>query len=97
MSAQNEPSVHKDSHSREKLLKALYLILFYIIGYVVWILTVAISVFQFFYSIFLKNPNQNLLNFGKSLNQYLYEITRFISFNTDTKPYPFSPWPNSDK
>ena len=97
MSTQNEPRPQTDSHTREKLLKALYLILFYFIGYVVWILTVAISVFQFFYSIFLKHPNQNLLDFGKSLNQYLYEIVRFISFNTDTKPYPFSPWPSSDK
>lgn len=97
MSAQNEPSVQKYSQIKEKLLKALCLILFYFIGYVVCILTVAISIFQFFYSVFLKNPNQNLLDFGKKLNLYLYDIVRFISFNTDTKPYPFSPWPNNDK
>ncbi len=95
MSAQNKPHLQNDSHPKEKLLKALYLILFYFIGYATWILTVAISIFQFFYSILLKNPNQNLLDFGKNLNQYLYEITRFISLNTETKPYPFSPWPNN--
>jgi hypothetical protein len=97
MSAQKEPSVPKYPHTRAKLLEALCFILFYFIGYIVWILTVAISIFQFLYGIFLKNPNKNLLDFGKNLNLYLYEIVRFISFNTDTKPYPFSPWPNSDK
>ena len=97
MSTQNERATKPDSHTKEKLLKALYLVLFYFIGYVVWILTVAISIFQFFYDFFLKNPNKNLLDFTKSLTRYLYEIVRFTSYNTETKPYPFSPWPTSDK
>jgi hypothetical protein len=97
MSTQNAPSFHVNPHIKEKLLKALCLILFYFIGYIVCILTAAISVFQFFYDIFLKNPNKHLLDFSKNLNLYLYEIVRFISFNTDTKPYPFAPWPHSDQ
>lgn len=97
MSAQNEPTPKADSHVREKLLKALYLVLFYFVGYIAWVLTVVISIFQFFYELFLKDHNKNLLDFSKSMNTYLYEIVRFLSFNTETKPYPFSPWPHSDK
>jgi hypothetical protein len=97
MSTLNAPTPQTDSHVKEKWLKALCLILFYFIGYVVWILTVAISIFQFFYAVFLKSPNKNLLDFGKHLNLYLYEITGFISFGSNTKPYPFAPWPNSEQ
>ncbi len=96
MSAQNEPT-KPDSHTREKLLKALYLILFYFVGYVVWVLTVVISIFQFFYELIMNSPNKNLLDFGKNLNAYMYQIVRFMSFNTEDKPYPFSPWPHSDQ
>ncbi len=96
MSTQNAPRFQFEE-LKEKLLQALYLILFYFIGYVACILTAAISVFQFFYGIFLKSPNKNLLDFSKNLNLYLYELLRFISFNTDTKPYPFSAWPHSDQ
>lgn len=96
MSAQNEPT-KPDSHVREKLLKALYLVLFYFVGYVVWVLTVIISIFQFFYELFMDSPNKNILDFGKNLNAYMYQIVRFISFNSEEKPYPFSPWPHSDQ
>jgi Domain of unknown function (DUF4389) len=92
--AQNEPTTEKSSHIQDKLINALYFILFYFIGYIVWLLTVAISIFQFFYDLILKGPNQHLLKFGNSLNRYLYDIVRFISFGTETKPFPFSPWPN---
>lgn len=97
MSTPGAPKSETVSHIKDKLLQAFHLVLFYFIGYVAWILTVAISIFQFFYEIVMKNPNKHLLDFGKNLNLYLYEIVRFISFNTDTKPYPFSPWPNSEK
>lgn len=97
MSAENRPTIQPDSHIKEKLIKALYLILFYFVGYAVWLLTIAISIFQFFIDLFLKNPNKNLLSFGKNLNLYLFDIVRFISFSTETKPYPFSSWPSGDK
>lgn len=97
MSAQNQPTAPVDLHTKEKWLKGLYLILFAFVGYIAWVLTLVISIFQFFCDIFLKSPNKNLLDFGKNLNLYLYEIVRFLSYNTETKPYPFTPWPNSDK
>jgi hypothetical protein len=93
MSSTNEPSVKPQSNTQKKLLKALFFILFYFISYAVWGLSIAISIFQFFYALLLKEPNKHLLDFSKNLNTYLYDIVRFISFNTETKPFPFSPWP----
>lgn len=96
MSQSHEPSIHSHSNIQQKLLTALYFIVFYFISYVVWGLSIAISIFQFFWALFLKEPNHYLLDFSKSLNRYLYDIVRFISFNTEIKPFPFSPWPKSD-
>lgn len=37
-------------------------------------------------------PNQNILNFGKTLSAYLYHILLFLTYNTDQIPFPFSDW-----
>lgn len=37
-------------------------------------------------------PNQNILNFGRSLSVYIYHILLFMTFNTETLPFPFSDW-----
>ena len=37
-------------------------------------------------------PNPNILNFGKSLSVYLYQILLFLTFNEDSLPFPFSDW-----
>lgn len=90
-----EPTVQPQSNVQKKVLKALFFILFYFISYAVWGLSIGISIFQYFCALVLKEPNQYLLDFSKNLNLYLFDIVRFISFNTETKPFPFSPWPNS--
>lgn len=36
--------------------------------------------------------NSNILNFGRSLSAYTYHILLFLTFNTDTMPFPFSDW-----
>lgn len=37
-------------------------------------------------------PNDNILNFGRQLAVYLYHILLYVTFNTDQRPFPFSPW-----
>lgn len=96
MSSQ-EPTINPHSGLKEQLIKAIFLVLFYFVGYAVWILSIGISIFQFFYNLFLNKPNQHLLDFSKNLNLYLYAIVRFTSLSTETKPYPFSAWPSSDQ
>lgn len=91
MSTQVPPS------TKDKLFKALYIVLFLFIGYIVWLLTVVIAIFQCIYDLALKHPNQNILEFGKSLNSYMYKIVSFLSYNSEEKPYPFGKWPGSDK
>jgi hypothetical protein len=34
-----------------------------------------------------------LLSFGDSLSQYVAQIGRFGTFNSDEKPWPFADWP----
>jgi hypothetical protein len=38
-------------------------------------------------------PDPGLQAFGDSLSQYIAQIGRFATFNTERKPWPLSDWP----
>lgn len=86
-----EPSIQPDS--KEKWLKGLFIVLFLAIGYVTGIVIVLIAILQFVFSVALNAPNKNLLDFSKKLTSYFYEIVTYVTFSSDQKPFPFSPWP----
>ena len=39
------------------------------------------------------STNASVLNFGKSLSTYIYQIWLFLSYNSEDKPFPFNDWP----
>ena len=79
--------------SSDVWVRGLYMIFFAI----AWSLSetlLAVSVlFQFLSVLFTGSANQPLLRFGQNLSRYHYQIARFVSFNTEDKPFPFSDWP----
>ena len=40
----------------------------------------------------LGNTNPNVLDFGRRLTVYHYQIFLFLTFNTEELPFPFSAW-----
>ena len=48
---------------------------------------------QIAYRLFYGAPSAGLLGLGDSLSQYLQQIGRFGTFNSDSKPWPFADWP----
>lgn len=54
----------------------------------------AVVAFQFLSSLFTGQPNARLADFGRNLARYFQEITLFMTFATEEKPFPFGPWPD---
>ena len=54
------------------------------------------AIVQFLWLIFAGEANAFLVRFGKSLSLWLAETTRFVSCASDTKPFPWAPWPAAD-
>jgi len=79
--------------NKQKLLKGLYLILFLAIGYVSVFIIIVVTILQFVLDFILKTPNKNLMDFAKSLSSYVYEIICFLTYVSEKKPFPFTPWP----
>jgi len=72
--------------------RILLMLICTIIGELIRMLLWAVIILQIASSLLTGSPNQNILDFGKSLSLYSYHILLFLTFNTETLPFPFSDW-----
>lgn len=80
---------------RSTWLRLLFMIVFIAIYAITRIVFGAVIVFQFFWVLFTAETNRNLTELGQSLATYTYQIMRYLSFNSDDKPFPFdAEWPS---
>ena len=76
--------------------RGLYMLLFAFLIGVAKFITFSVVVLQFFLILVNGTPNDQLLTFGKSLSIYTYQIMLFLTFNSETQPYPISGWPSDN-
>jgi len=74
--------------------RALYMLFFAIAYGIAEAVITLLAIFQFIAVMFTGNANERLLQFGNNLSAYVYQIIRFMTFNTETRAFPFSPWPD---
>lgn len=73
-----------------------YMIFFiFIYGFSKFIV-LGVMLFQFLSFILTGKTNEQLLKFGQNLSTYVYQITIFLTFNSNQRPFPFSEWPKID-
>ncbi len=63
-------------------------ILHFLFG-IIWLLVI----FQFITKVITGNLNQHLSNFSGGLTQFAFQILLYITFQSEERPFPFSPWP----
>ena len=59
-----------------------------------WILVLT-AVMQLVFAIFNNESNRRLQRFGCGVGLYLTQIASFVTFATESVPFPFSDWPES--
>ncbi len=84
-------------HIKNDLIRGAFMLLFIVISRIVGICVALIAVFQFLCALIVRKPNENAMRFGEDLSCYLAEIVRFLSYNIEKKPWPFSPWPQTGR
>lgn len=84
----------KGNVTRQDIWKrAVYMLVFVVAYSVAEFILGAIVLFQFLMVLITKETNEALKDFSVQLCQYIYQIVRYLSFNTEYRPYPFNPWP----
>ena len=70
----------------------IYAVIFCFLFGLIWL----VVIFQFFIKLITGELNQPLLDFSDSLNCYVSQILLYITFKSEQRPFPFSPWPGED-
>jgi len=79
----------------ETWMRLIYMILFAIVVNVAELVVGVIAVVQFMSKLFSGRINQQLAEFGEGLSLYFRQIVAFLTFQTEDKPFPFAPWPET--
>ncbi len=90
-------SVKEHAKNVDTWLRGLFIIIFGVIFYfalvpVIWLLVI----FQFLFKVLTGNLNENLSDFSVSLTRFAFQILLYITFQSEERPFPFSPWPKGD-
>ena len=76
-------------------MRGLFIVIFGVIFYVligiIWLLVI----FQFLTKVITGNLNQQLDKFSSGLTQYAMQILDYVTFQSEVRPFPFSPLPGS--
>lgn len=72
--------------------RILYMVLFAVILYLVMMVLCVVVVVQIIFALLTGEPNKEIRGFSANLVLYLQEIAAFLTYTTQTKPYPFQAW-----
>jgi uncharacterized protein DUF4389 len=76
-------------------MRGLFIIVFGVIFYFLFFLIWLVVIFQFIMKLITTELNDQLLDFSDSLIRYVSQILLYITFKSEERPFPFSPWPGS--
>ena len=97
--AHSEPSdLEKNVKTKSTWLRLLFMVVIGVTWSIAVFVTGAVIIVNFFYVLFTGKSNNKLTEFGQSLATYLYQVARFMTFNTETRPFPIDEdWPAGEK
>jgi hypothetical protein len=82
--------------SRSTWLRLVFMILFAVLYGLSRVVTAAVVVVQFFHVLLTGDTNEQLKTFGHSLAIYSYQVVEYLTFNSETRPYPLdASWPDT--
>ena len=88
----------KQNLSRSSIwMRLLYMLLFTIFYSLAEVVIVAVVIVQFLIALVTGNTNRRVLQFGKSLSTYVYQVLRYLTFNSEARPFPFGDWPEPSR
>ena len=79
-----------DGHIGLRLLRVVVVALCY---FVIELVAKAVTVMQFVYLAWRKQPHPGMQRLGARLSEYMYAMWRYCTFASDDAPWPFKPWP----
>ena len=87
-------AVKENLKKRSTWLRLFFMFVMVVLYSVSRVVVSVVVLLQFFWVLFTAETNKPLEKFGQSLATYTYQIIRYLTFNTEERPFPFDlDWP----
>jgi len=84
--------------SRSTWLRLVFMVAYCFLAWVAGVVGSIVVAFGFLWVLFKGETNRQLQQAGQAIAAYIYEIVRYLTYNTDDKPFPFGgEWPSGQK
>lgn len=81
--------------SKDTWLRLFFIILFAILYGIAEFVATVVVVIQFLWVLFTGERNERLRELGQSLAGYSYQVIRYLTYNSDERPFPIDlDWPS---
>jgi hypothetical protein len=81
--------------SPQHWLRLIFMLVFVVLLYVASTIVGVLVALQFLFALITGKDNANLRSLGGSLAAYIFQALRFLTYNSEDKPFPFSEWPSA--
>ena len=88
-----EEKLKENLKSGSTWIRGLYMLLFTVLYGIAEVVLTIVVLFQFGTKLVTGNTNDRLRELSENIATYIYQVIRFLGFNTEEKPYPFGEWP----
>jgi hypothetical protein len=89
--------IEQNLKSQTTWLRLLFMAIYGLLISLAGMVGTVIVVIGFFWVLFRGEVNSELRQIGQAIASYMYDIVRYLTFNTDDKPFPFGgAWPSGE-
>lgn len=77
-------------------IRLVFMALFILFLQIASSVMLVVVVVQFLFSLVTGNDNSSLRQFGSSLSKFIYQTLQFLTYNSESKSFPFADWPEAE-
>ncbi len=97
MSQEEKATETKKDKNSEIFSRIFYTVLFAFIGWMsLWVFAFVVLI-QFGFLLITGQVNKNLKGFNQEVGLFIYDMIKYLSFQTNQKPFPFRDWPYGEE
>lgn len=94
---QERREIEKNLKSKSTWLRLVFMIVFYVLGTVASMVASVVVGLGFLWVLFTGETNDRLQRAGQGLAMYIYQVVRYLTYNSADRPFPFDlEWPDSE-
>ncbi len=86
--------IKNNAKNTDTWLRGLFILIFAVIFYFLYGLIWLLVIFQFVTKVITGELNRNLEQFSTKMTSYAMQILNYITFQSEERPFPFSPFPD---